>query len=276
MKYLNKLFDSFCPKVHDMDQTTKLNIRVLPQPIANTNNGMKILHLLAALLIFNVALTGIAHSQNILPHGKEQSTIALREMDIGRFQNALRDATTSYSSIEDLDKIPPHSLYNLIFVRILTNESTYRQAFSQVDWELIESLPSHRDASILEPQFSSMKSTCFALNSKNNLDLSFAQSLKLYVETARKSDVLLDDHYLQAYARISESGKKIFNSIKEELRGTNSLVFSTTDFEIAAREFPEIAKELMSARCQEINDMDINSFVETRTLKDDIGGKVWN
>jgi hypothetical protein len=241
------------------------------QPISVTENLMKGIIFISVLLLFNITLTEIAHSQNILLQAEENESITLRQIDLGQFQNALRDATTSYSSKEDLDRIPPHSLYNVVFVRILSNESVYRQVFSQVDWELIESLPTHSDASILMPQLSSMKSTCFALSGDSKLDLRFEQSLRLFVETAQQSDVILDNHYSQAYEGMSESGRKIFDSIKEEFRGTNNLVFSTTDFGVAARKFPETAKELMAARCQEINELDTNSFVENRTLKDDVG-----
>ena len=237
---------------------------------------IKIIRFSSVVVAISMAAIHAVLAQDIFVERAEGENISLRELDLGQFSSALLRATTRLSSYEDLDKIPPHSLYNSIFVRILSGEEAYRHLFSNADWELMEALPSHQDASILIPQISSIRSTCFALNDRESLNLTFEQSLDLYVETARSTDLVLDNHYLYAYDLLSDSGKKIFNGFLEELRGTNNFVYSTTDFRAAALQFPEVASELMAARCEEISIIDLEKVSEGRTLQDDINISTWN
>lgn len=237
---------------------------------------LNIIRLSLVSVAISVAAIHAALAQDLFVERSGGENISLREFDLGKFSSALLRATTRLSSYEDLDEIPPHSLYNSIFVRILSGEESYKQLFSNADWELIEALPSHQDASILIPQISSIKSTCFALNDKESLNLTFEQSLELYVETARSTDLVLDNHYIYAYELLSDSGKKIFDGFVEELRGTNNFVYSTTDFKAAALQFPEVARELMAARCENITTLDLGMVSEGRTLQDDIIVSNWN
>lgn len=271
MKYKNSLYSL----IGNICKLIAIKARSLYEHLAIMRRVVNVASFLTAITILNVTSAGKVYSQSaLLPEG-ERETVILREMELGRFGAALRESTTFYSSKDDLDKIPPHSLYHMIFVRLLSNDQAYRAQFTKEDWDLIEALPSHRDASLFEPQIISMKSTCYALSEAGKLNLSFEQSLQLYVDTARSGETLLDEHYLTAYAQLSDQGKGVFNTIKEGARGTNSIVYSTTDFEVAARQHPEVAKEHMNARCEQTINIETDMLLEGIRLKDDIEVRNW-
>lgn len=229
------------------------------------------------LTLFGIASTfsGFSYSQWTYSssdnNGQGETQVELKnDPDFSDINAAFDKYSIMYTSVNDLDKIPPRSLYYIIFRNILDQEAEHRRYFTEQDWSKIELLPAHNDASILVPQFATMKSTCFAFENLNELSLDYSQLLDLYVEAVEEASMFLDNHYVTIYQALSDGAKTHFDHLTETYRGSNRLVFTTFDFKKIGQEIPNETMQIMSSKCDEISDLDITKIKTGETLKKQI------
>lgn len=216
-------------------------------------------------------LFSLTYSQTIFPN-VDQTKIEIQYGISSSFEvwDVYQQNKITYTSLEDLDKIPKHSLYHTIFISILEHEADYREYFTEADWLLIELLPSHGDRSIVLQQFSSMQSTCFTFENSVSMGVSFPQVVELYVETAEQADKFLDDHYVEAFNLLSIEGQAYFNMLIEGYRGTKRLAYGSVNFQKVADRIPEEAYKIMELRCTQISEIDFARIPTGKTLKSDL------
>lgn len=186
----------------------------------------------------------------------------------------IRDAfdrnTDMFESGEDFEHIPAHSLYGTIFGNILISGDEYKQRFSKSDWETIQTLPSHNDATILGPLLQSQKAACYAFENPKATDTTFDQQLSLYVESASLANAALDQHYLNILESLSQEGRNYIAAVSDNFRKNNLLTFSRLDIKSLGEEIPEYVEQMIESRCNEISTVDPSQLNTGLLLKDNV------